>query len=201
MFLFMEEPMRSAPFLLAISTLCIFGFNPVFAQTDCHNAIREKVIQNNPKVQKVTFDQDSETREQTGNNVDMVKGIGRFLRHTGKWENISWTCSIGTRYNRIINAEYSVDTSGPAMYQADTSKGWPKDCQEGVRTQVKSEHQNAEKIGFKSALESEFFKTERLLQGDGFWERKDGVKKDFSYWCLYNTRSQQIVDKNYSTGD
>jgi hypothetical protein len=159
------------------------------------------VIQNNPKVVKVTFDQDSETKQPTANYVDVYKGLGRFLRHTGKWENIDWTCSVATRKNQVIDAQYSVDTSGPAMYQADTSKGWPKDCQEGVRAQVKSEHQNAEKIGFKSAMESQFFKTELLLQGDGFWERKDGVRKEFSYWCLYNARTQQIVDKNYSAGE
>ena len=193
--------MKTALLFLSISALLIFGSAQLFAQSDCHAAIRDRVIGNNPRVQKVTFDQDSEARQQTGNYVDTIKGLGRFLRHTGKWENIAWTCTFDTRNNRVMTAEYSVDTSAPATYQADTTKGWPKDCQEGVRAQVKGEHQNAERVGFKSALLSEFFKSEVLLQGDGFWERKDGVKKEFSYWCLYNGKSQQIVDKNYSTGE
>ena len=195
--------MRSGILLLTVCTLVIFGAAQLFAQSDCQTAIRNKVIQNNPKVQKVTFDQDSEIKQPTPMAVSTqtIKGNARFLRHTGKWENINWTCNFDTRMNRAVTAEYSVDTSGPAMYQADTSKGWPRDCQESVRSQVKGEHQNAEKVGFKNAEQSDWFKNEKLLQGDGFWERKDGVKKDFSYWCLYNTRSQQIVDKNYSSGE
>jgi hypothetical protein len=200
---FMEGNMRTTVLLLAISALMIFGSAQVFAQNDCHTAIRNRVIQNNPRVEKVLFDQDSETRLAASSPVstDTIKGNGRFLRHTGKWEDISWTCNFDTRNNRVVTAEYSVAQGGPAMYDADTSKGWPKDCQEAVRNQVSGEHQNAEKVGFKSALQSDFFKTDKLLQGDGFWERKDGVKKEFSYWCVYNTKSQQIVDKNYLAGE
>jgi hypothetical protein len=192
--------MRPSTFIVTISGLLIFGSAHLFAQNDCHTAIRQSVIQKNPRVEKVTFDQDSESRVPTGTHEE-IKGNGRFLRHTGKWEDISWTCSYDTRSNRVITAEYSVFQGGPAKLEADTSKGWAKECQDQLRAKVKEDRPNAERVAFKSAKESKFFKTDALLEGDGFWERKDGVKKEFSYWCIYNTRSKKIVDSNYQPGE
>ena len=95
-------------FLLAATFVLYSAGLFAAAPDECQRDVRAQVIKNNPKVEKVNFLADTETQEQVSSSETLHKGKGEFLRHTGKWEAISWECSYDPKKAAIIKASYSV---------------------------------------------------------------------------------------------
>jgi hypothetical protein len=162
----------------------------------CERAIQDKVIANNPRAQKVNFDQASERQSQTSNVETLMKGSGSFTRQSGEVENFTFECAYNMRDNMVIRGDYSV-REAELSSKADTSKGWVQTCQNRVEEKIKGEHKEAETVRFATGRESEESTGVKKLAGEGEFVRRNGGPRKFTYECVYNMRDGQITSAGY----
>lgn len=164
----------------------------------CERAIQDKVISNNPRVQKVNFDQRSEFESQQSNVDMLIRGDGSFTRHNDEVEHFKFECVYNTRDARVVRADYSVQEAGfTSGVDADPTKGWVQACQNAVRNDVKRDYQESESISFSTARESELPNSQNRLFGDGEFRQRNGAYRKFSYECIYNMRDGRVANSNF----
>jgi hypothetical protein len=164
---------------------------------NCERAIQDKVISNNPRAEKINFDQNSERQSRFSTTDLLIKGNGSFTRQSGEIENFSFECQYNARDNNVVRAEYSVRELERSSSRADTAKVWVQTCQDKVDEKIKTDHSQVNEIRFNSGRESQESAGVNKLAGEGEFVKNNGDRKRFTYECIYNMTDRRVTSSSY----
>lgn len=175
-------------------TLLCSGMLFAGGSEDCQSAIRNQVVQNNPKAEKVVFASDSERRQEQSRDETLYTGLGRYLRHTGEWVDIHWQCVYNHRQNTVTSASYGPVSDTPPD---NDPQNWVQICQNAVHDKIHSENQAVGKATYETSNESRLSNEESMVEGNG-WVIINGKDVKFNYRCVFNFPSGQVTERKYN---
>lgn len=172
-------------------------------QDACITAVRERVRQERPKVEKVERVDAGETR-QVSDGETGVRGQGQFLGGGGNWRQFTYDCVYSTRSGKVTSVTYEErggddeikhENEGPL----DRSRPWGQKCEQAVQQRLRHDHPRSERLQFLEDTERQhrISGSETGVRGQAKFQGRTGKWHWISFECIYDARTGDVTSANF----